>query len=78
MLVALFALGAVAANVYPLADDSQSVVLTAIHLPIALWLVVGLAYVADDWRSSAGAWTSSASPANGSSTSSSSPSAAVC
>jgi hypothetical protein len=52
ILVALFALGAVAANVYPLADKSQSVVLTSIHLPIALWLVVGLAYVADDWRSS--------------------------
>ncbi|MCX5069842.1 permease prefix domain 1-containing protein [Micromonospora lupini] len=52
VLVALFALGAVAANVYPLADDSQSVVVTGVHLPIALWLVVGLAYVADDWRSS--------------------------
>ncbi|WP_432824711.1 permease prefix domain 1-containing protein [Dactylosporangium sp. CA-092794] len=52
VLVALFALGAVAANVYPLAEDSQSVVLTVIHLPIALWLVVGLAYVADDLRSS--------------------------
>jgi hypothetical protein len=52
VLVALFALGALAANVYTLDDDSQSVVLTSIHLPIALWLVVGLAYVADDWRSS--------------------------
>jgi hypothetical protein len=52
VLVALFALGAVAANVYPLAEDSQSVVVSAIHLPIALWLVVGLSYVADDWRSS--------------------------
>jgi hypothetical protein len=52
ILVALFALGAVAANVYPLAETSQSVVLTGIHLPIALWLVVGLAYVADEWRSS--------------------------
>jgi hypothetical protein len=51
VLLALFALGAVAANVYPLADDSQSVLVTGIHLPIALWLVVGLAYVADDWRS---------------------------
>ena len=51
VLVALFALGAVAANVYPLAEDSQSVVLTGIHLPIALWFVVGLAYVADDLRS---------------------------
>ncbi|MGH3752052.1 MAG: permease prefix domain 1-containing protein, partial [Pseudonocardiaceae bacterium] len=52
ILVALFALGAVAANAYPLADTSQSVVVTSIHLPIALWLVVGLAYVAGDWRSS--------------------------
>lgn len=52
VLVALFALGGVAANVYPLAADSQSVVLTAIHLMIALWFVVGLAYVADDLRSS--------------------------
>jgi hypothetical protein len=51
-LVALFALGAVAANAYPLAATSQSAVVTSIHLPIALWLVVGLAYVADDWRSS--------------------------
>src|SRR5919199_6968547 len=52
VLVALFALGAVAANVYQLAEASQSVVVTSIHLPIALWLVVGLAYVADAWRSS--------------------------
>ncbi|MEW2382648.1 permease prefix domain 1-containing protein [Micromonospora sp. NPDC047707] len=52
VLVALFALGAVAANAYPLRDDSQSLVLTSIHLPIALWFVVGLAYVADDLRSS--------------------------
>jgi hypothetical protein len=51
-LVALFILGAVAANAYPLSDASQSVVVTSIHLPIALWLVVGLAYVADHWRSS--------------------------
>ncbi|MBX7268126.1 hypothetical protein KIF24_20185 [Micromonospora sp. Llam7] len=52
VLLALFALGAVAANAYPLADDSQSLVLTSIHLPIALWFVVGLAYVAGDLRSS--------------------------
>jgi hypothetical protein len=51
-LVALFGLGAVAANAYPLAEQSKSLLLTSIHLPIALWLVVGLAYVADDWRSS--------------------------
>ena len=51
VLASLFVLGALAANAYPLADDSQSVVLTAIHLPIALWLVVGVAYAGGDWRS---------------------------
>ncbi|MEU5156638.1 permease prefix domain 1-containing protein [Glycomyces sp. NPDC021274] len=50
-LLGLFALGAVGANAYPVEDDSQSIVLTAIHLPLALWLVVGVAYAAGDWRS---------------------------
>ena len=51
VLAFLFVLGAVAANAYPLAIDSQTLVLTAIHLPLALWLVVGVAYVGGDWRS---------------------------
>ena len=51
VLALLFVVGAVAANAYPLADNSQSTVLTAIHLPIALWLVVGIAYMGGDWRS---------------------------
>jgi hypothetical protein len=51
VLALLFILGAVAANAYPLAGDSQTTVLTAIHLPLALWLVVGVAYVGGDWRS---------------------------
>jgi hypothetical protein len=51
VLAVLFVLGAVAANAYPLGEDSQSIVITAIHLPLALWLVVGVAYVGGDWRS---------------------------
>ncbi|WP_329110694.1 permease prefix domain 1-containing protein [Micromonospora sp. NBC_01699] len=51
ILALLFVLGGVAANAYPMADDSQTLVLTAIHLPLALWLVVGVAYVGGDWRS---------------------------
>ena len=51
VLALLFVLGAIAANAYPLAGDSQSVVLTAIHLPLALWLVVGVAYAGGEWRS---------------------------
>jgi hypothetical protein len=51
VLALLFLIGAVAANAYPLTSDSQSLVLTAIHLPLALWLVVGVAYAGGDWRS---------------------------
>jgi hypothetical protein len=51
VLASLFILGAVAAHAYPLADDSQTFVLTAIHLPLALWLVVGFVYAGGDWRS---------------------------
>ena len=50
VLAALFALGAIGANAYPMADDSQSIVLTGIHLPLALWSVVGVAYVGGNWR----------------------------
>ncbi|WP_199484781.1 permease prefix domain 1-containing protein [Actinomadura craniellae] len=50
-LAALFVLGAIAANAYPLDDGSQSLAITAIHLPLALWLVVGVAYTGGDWRS---------------------------
>jgi hypothetical protein len=50
-VVGLFALGVAAANMYRLGEDSQSIVLTGIHLPLALWLVVGFAYIGGDWRS---------------------------
>jgi ABC-type multidrug transport system fused ATPase/permease subunit len=50
VVAGLFVLGIVAANAYPLGSTSQSVALTAAHLPLALWLVVGLAYTADEWR----------------------------
>src|SRR4051794_12218351 len=50
-----FAAGAVFANVFPFRAGSDTQVLTALHLPIALWLPVGFAYVrsrsfADDGR----------------------------
>ncbi|MCW6009040.1 permease prefix domain 1-containing protein [Micromonospora sp. CPCC 205371] len=51
VLALLFAIGVFAANAYPLDEDSQSIVLSVIHLPLALWLVVGFAYVGGDWRS---------------------------
>ena len=44
-----FAAGAVFANVYPFGTGSDTEVLTALHLPIALWLAVGFAYVRSRW-----------------------------
>jgi hypothetical protein len=40
------------ANVYPLAPQGDTEVLTALHLPIACWLIVGLAYVGGGWFAS--------------------------
>ena len=48
-LVPPFALAALFANIYPLGRDSHTGTLTAFHLPIALWLVVGFAYVGGRW-----------------------------
>jgi hypothetical protein len=44
-----FAAGAVFANVFPFRTGSDTQVLTALHLPIALWLAVGFAYVGSRW-----------------------------
>jgi len=49
-LAGLFALGAVAANVYPFRGDSSNTqIITALHLPIVLWFVVAVAYLGADW-----------------------------
>jgi len=45
------AAGTVFANAYPFVAGGATEVLTVIHLPILLWLVVGVAYVGGDWRS---------------------------
>lgn len=53
-LAAGFVIAGVFANVYPFAPGGSTEVLTALHLPIALWLVVGIAYAGDRWRQVAG------------------------
>jgi hypothetical protein len=53
VLAAIFVAGAVFANAYPFAPDWSTLMLTAIHLPIVLWLTVGVAYVGGDWLSDA-------------------------
>lgn len=46
------AAGALALNLYPFAPDSATELLTALHLPIALWLLLGVAHAGGNWRSS--------------------------
>ena len=49
-----FVAAGVFANVYPFAPRGYTEVLTALHLPIALWLVVGIAYAGGRWSQVAG------------------------
>ena len=44
-----FVAGAGVANVYPFLKGGETGRLTALHLPIALWLAVGVAYVRGRW-----------------------------
>ena len=53
-LVAAFVAAAVFANVYPFGPDGHTELLTALHLPVALWLVVGIAYAGGRWGQVAG------------------------
>ena len=49
-----FVAAAVFANVYPFHPRGDTEVLTALHLPIALWLAVGFAYVRSRWFADGG------------------------
>jgi hypothetical protein len=48
-LTAAFALSAIVINAYPFVAGSDTMVLAALHLPIVLWLVVGVAYAGGRW-----------------------------
>lgn len=53
LAVAFVAAGGLA-NVYPFGRGGSTEVLTALHLPIALWLIVGVAYAGGRWNRVAG------------------------
>ena len=53
-LAVAFVVAAVFANAYPFTQHGHTEGLTALHLPIALWLVVGLAYAGRRWSEVAG------------------------
>lgn len=47
--VVAFLAAALVANVFPFPANSHTAVLNVLHLPIALWLVVGVAYTGGKW-----------------------------
>lgn len=53
-LAAAFVVAGVFANVYPFVPQGHTEALTALHLPIALWLLVGIAYAGGRWSEVAG------------------------
>lgn len=53
-LVAAFAAVAVVVNVYPFERGGSTEVLTVVHTPVVLWLLLGVAYVGGRWRSDRG------------------------
>jgi hypothetical protein len=48
-LAAAFVAAGVVANAYPFTQGGYTEALTALHLPIALWLAVGIAYAGGRW-----------------------------
>ena len=54
LLAGTFSAAALFANVFPFAAGAATEILTALHLPIALWLAVGVAYAGGRWNSIGG------------------------
>lgn len=50
----IFCLSAVVINLYPSFAPNSTEILTVIHLPILLWLIVGIVYIGKGWRESKG------------------------
>jgi hypothetical protein len=53
-LAVAFVAAGVFANVYPFTRQGSTEILTALHLPITLWLVVGIAYAGGRWGQAGG------------------------
>src|SRR5215212_32208 len=49
VLAVAFASAALFANLYPFVRQGSTEILTALHLPIAAWLLVGIAYTGGHW-----------------------------
>lgn len=52
-IAASFAAAAILVNVFPFEPETATELLTILHLPIALWLAIGIAYAGGAWNDSA-------------------------
>ena len=53
-IMGIFALAGILINLYPSFSPNDTEILTALHLPLFLWLVTGVAYMGLEWKSSRG------------------------
>jgi hypothetical protein len=53
-IMATFIIAALIINIYPSLSPYNTEILSSLHLPILLWLIVGVAYIGREWRSSQG------------------------
>lgn len=52
VILGIFAGAAILINAYPSYPPNDTELLTALHLPLLLWLITGVTYMGSDWRSS--------------------------
>jgi len=53
-ITGIFAITALVINLYPSYKPNHTAMLTGIHLPIMLWLVTGIAYIGEKWKTKEG------------------------
>ncbi len=49
-IILAFSLSLLLINLYPLSEQSHTIVLSTIHLPLFLWFFTGIAYAGSEWR----------------------------
>jgi hypothetical protein len=50
VIMGIFVLSALVVNLYPSYTPQQTEFLTGLHLPLFLWLIAGVAYIGQEWR----------------------------
>ncbi|HBP25757.1 MAG TPA: hypothetical protein DD618_02255 [Acholeplasmatales bacterium] len=54
IIMGIILISAVIINVYPSNNPNHTAILSGIHLPIFLWLIIGVTYIGSEWKGSKG------------------------